>query len=90
MKNISYRGEDYKAVDNPSYAARCVNCVFHKTYSIFEKDNSSCRIKRDMVFHKSLGDKTHEQSRILAECNSGVKVFKNNKKFERRVLSCLG
>jgi len=89
MKDISYRGEDYKIVDNPLGRVSCDSCVFYKTHSNFGGYNPSCQVRLDMDYYKSLGYKTHEQSKMFSEC-VGVRVFRSNKKFKRRVLSCVG
>lgn len=90
MKDISYRGDDYKIVDNPLGGISCGSCVFYDTHSNFRGYNPSCRVRLDMSYYKGFGYKTHEQSKMFAECNIGVRVFKSNKKFKRRVLTCVG
>lgn len=90
MKNISYKGNDYKVVENPPGRISCYSCVLHKTHSNSGRYNPSCKVKLDMNYYKGLGYKAYEQTKMFSECNFGIRVFKSNKKFKRRVLSCVG
>jgi hypothetical protein len=90
MKDISYRGDDYKVVENPLGRVSCDSCVFYKTHSNFGGYNPSCRVKLDMDYYKGFGYNTNEQSTMFSKCAIGVMVFESNKKFKRRVLTCVG